>query len=85
MNGKYMFYDMIADMISIIPSIIRGRKPIISLVLIIQSCTKGRNTSDFFIMKTPNKRKLQPIVANHSSKNEFDEFKKFYCRAIFIF
>ena len=32
------------------------------------------NTTNFFIMKIPNKRELQQIVFNHSSDIEFKDF-----------
>ena len=32
----------------------------------------------FFIMKTPNKRKLQQIAINHSSEIDFKDFVKIY-------
>ena len=68
-----VFDDMIADMInnkklnSIVTELfIRGRKQNNSLVFITQSSFKvpkdvRLNTTDFFIMKTPNKRELQKI------------------------
>ena len=73
-----VFDDMIADMInnkklnSIVTELfIRGRKLNISLVFITQSYFKvpkdvRLNTTQFFIMKIPNKRGLQRIIKNHS-------------------
>ena len=51
---------------------IRGRKLNISIVFITQSYFKvpkdvRLNSTDFFIMKIPNKRELQQIALNHSS------------------
>ena len=50
----------------------RGRKLNISIVLITQSYfivpkEVRLNTTNFFIMKIPNKRKLRQIALNHSS------------------
>ena len=84
------FDDMITDMInnkklnSIVTELfIKGRKLNISLVFIMQSCFKvptdvRLNTNHFFIMKIPNKRKLQQIVLNHSSDIDFKDFAKIY-------
>ena len=36
------------------------------------------NTTHYFIMKIPKKRKLQQIVANHSSDIDFKDFMKRY-------
>ena len=52
--------------------VLRGGKLNISLVFISQSYFKvpktiRLNTTHYFIMKIPNKRKLQKIVSNHSS------------------
>ena len=66
--------------------LIRGRKLNFSLVLITQSYFKvlkdvGLNSTHFFIMKIPNKRKLQQIALNHSSdinsKDSIKIYKKF--------
>ena len=62
---------------------IRGRKLNISLIFITQSYFKvpkdvTLNISDFFIMKIPNKRELQPIALNHSPEIHFKEFVKIY-------
>ena len=71
---------MIADMIhnkklnSVVTELfIRGRKVNISLVFIPQSYFKvpkevRLNTTHFFIGKIPNRRELQQIAINHSSK-----------------
>ena len=71
-----VFDDMIADMI-------RGRKLSISLVFITQSYFKvpknvRLNSAHFFIMKIPNKRKLQQIALNHISDIDFKDFIKIY-------
>ena len=74
-----VFDDMIAAMISnkklnsiVTELFIRCRKLNISLVFISQSYFKvpkdvRNNSTDFFIMKIPNKRELQQIAINHSS------------------
>ena len=36
------------------------------------------NSTDFFIMKIPNKRELQQIALNHSSDIDFKDFMKIY-------
>ena len=70
---------MIADMINnkklnsvVTVLFIRGRKLNISLVFITQSYFKvpkdvRLNSTQFFIMKIPNKREVQQIALNHSS------------------
>ena len=73
-----VFDGMIADMInkkldSIVTELfIRGRKLNISLVLITQSYFKvpkvvRLNSTQFFVMKIPNKRRLQQIAINHQN------------------
>ena len=62
---------------------IRGRKLNISIVFIAQSYFKVRkevrlNTTDFFIIKIPNKRELQHIALNHSSDIDSKHFIKNY-------
>ena len=81
---------MIADMInnkelnSIVTELfIRGRKLNIFLVFIVQSYFQvpkevRLNTTDFFIMKIPNKRELQQIAISHSSDIDFKDFIKIY-------
>ena len=81
---------MIADMInnkelnSIVRELfIRGRKLNIFLVFIAQSYFQvpkevRLNTTDFFIMKIPNKRELQQIAISHSSDIDFKDFIKIY-------
>ena len=72
-----MFDDMIADMESdkkLTPKVtelfLRRRKPNISLVFILQSYFKVPKTirlnATHFIIKFPNKRKIQQIASNHS-------------------
>ena len=85
-----VFDDMIADMINIkkLNSIvtdlfIRGRKLNISLAFITQSYFKvpedvRLNSTQFFIMKIPNKRELQQIALNHPSDINSKYFIKIY-------
>ena len=85
-----VFDDMIADMIknkelnSIVTELfIRGRKLSISLVFITQSYSKvpkdvRLNTSNFFIMRIPNKRELQQIAINHSLNINTGDFIEIY-------
>ena len=85
-----VFDDMIADMINnnnlnpvVTELLIRGRKRNISIVFITQSYFKVSkdvrlNSTHFFIMKIPNKRKLQQIALNHSSDIDFKDFMKIY-------
>ena len=85
-----VFGDMIADMInnkkinSIVTELFyRGRKQNISLVFITQSYFKvpidvRLNTTHFFVMKIPNKRKLQQIAINHSSDINTKNFANIY-------
>ena len=82
---------MIADMIannkklnSIVTELfIKGRKLNISPVFITQSYFKvlkdvRLNTTDFFIMKIPNKRELQQNAISHSSDIDFKNFVNIY-------
>ena len=74
-----VFDDMIADMINtkrlnpiVTELFIRGRRLGISIVFITQSYFKVPkdvrfNSTHIFIMKIPNKRKLNQIALNHSS------------------
>ena len=85
-----VFDDMIPDMINnkklnstVTELFIRGRKLNISPVFITQSYFKvlkdvRLNTTDFFIMKIPNKRELQQIAISHSSDIDFKDFIKIY-------
>ena len=84
------FDDMIADMINnnklnpvVTELFIRGRNRNISIVFITQSYFKmpkdvRLNSTQFFIMKIPNKREVQPIALNHSSDIDFKDFMKIY-------
>ena len=81
---------MIADMESnkklspiVTEFFLRGRKLNILLVFISQSYFKvpkiiRLNATHYFIMKIPNKRKLQEIASNHSSDIDFKDFMKLY-------
>ena len=83
-----VFDDMIADLINnkklnsiVTEMFIRGRKLNISLVFITQLYIKVEkdvtlNSTHFFIMKIPNKRKLQQIALNHSSDINSKDFIK---------
>ena len=85
-----VFEDMIAGMINnkklnpiVTELFIRGGKLNISIVFITQSYFKvpkdvRLNSTDFFIMKIPNKRELQQIALNHSSDIDFKDFMKIY-------
>ena len=85
-----VFDDMIADMIHnkklnsiVTQSFIRGRKLNISLVFIPQSYFKvpkdvRLNTRHFFLAKIPNKRELQQIGTNRSSKIHTEGFVNIY-------
>ena len=85
-----VFDDRIADMINnnklnpvVTELFIRGRKLNISIVFIMQYYFKvpkdvRLNSANFFIMKIPNKRKLQQIALNHSSDIDFKDFMKIY-------
>ena len=76
---------MIADMINnknlnslVTELFIRCRKLIISLVFMTQSYFKvpkdvRLNTTQFFVMKIPNKRELQQTAINHSSGINFKD------------
>ena len=62
---------------------IRGRKLNISIVFITQSYFRvpkdvRLNSTHIFIMKIPNKRKLQQIYLNHSSGIDFKDFLKMF-------
>ena len=82
---------MIADVINnkklnliVTELFIRDRKLNISLVFIIQSYFKvpkdvySQNSTQFFVMKIPNKRELQQISLNHSSSINSKDFIKIY-------
>ena len=84
--------DMIADMINtnklspiVTELFIRVRKLNISIVFITKSYFKvpkdvRLNSTHFFIMKIPNKRKLQQIALNHSSDIYFKDFINIFKR-----
>ena len=83
-----VFDNMIADMVSnkILNSIvtelfIRGRKLNISLLFVTQSYFTvpkniRLNSTHYFVMKIPNKRKLQQIPFSHLSDIDFQDFIK---------
>ena len=85
-----VFDDMIADIIknkklsSIVTELfIRGKKLNIFLVFITQSYFKvpkdvRLNTTNFLILKIPNKRELQQIAINHSSDISIKDFENIY-------
>ena len=85
-----IFDDMIADMINnkrlnriVTELFIRGRKLDIYVVFITQSYFKvpkdvRLNSTQFFIMKIPNKRELQQTALSHSSDINFKGFMKIY-------
>ena len=85
-----VFDDMITDMInnkelnSIVTELfIRSRKLNISIVFVTQSYFKvpedvRLNSTHFFVMKIPNKRKLHQVALNHSSDIGFEDFLKLY-------
>ena len=79
-----VFDDMIADMINdkkLNPMVtelsIRGRKLNIPITFITQSHFKSQKMY-IFIMKFPNKRKLQQTALNYSSYIDFKDFIKIY-------
>ena len=95
-----VFDDIVVDMLSnkklnpIVAAIfIRARKFNISLVIIKQSYFAvpkniRLNSTNYFIMKIPNKNELQQIVLNHLSDIDFQDFMnlyKKYCKTIFFF
>ena len=83
-----VFDGMFADMINneklntiITKLFIRGRKLNIYLIFITQSYFKvpedvRLNSNHFFVVKIPNKRKLQQIALNHSSDINSKDFIK---------
>ena len=85
-----VFDDMIADMLSnkklnriVTELFVRGRKLNNSLAFIIQSYfavpkSIRLNSTHYFVMKIPNKRELQEIAFNHSSKIGFQDFTNLY-------
>ena len=84
-----VFDDMITDMINkkldpvVTELLIRGRKLNISIVFSTQSCFKvpkdvRLNSTHFFIIKIPNKKKLQEIASHHSTDVDFKDFIKLH-------
>ena len=85
-----VFDDMITDMINnkklspvVTELFIRDRKLNIYMVFITQSYFKvpkdvRLNSTHFFIMKIPNKKKLQQIALNQSFDIDFKDFIKIY-------
>ena len=81
-----VFDDVIADMLSnknlnpiVTELFIRGRKLNISLVLMTQTYFAvpkniRLNSTNYFVMKIPNKRELRQIAFNHSSDIDFQDF-----------
>ena len=85
-----VFDDMIADMLSneklspvVTEVVISGRNLNISIVFITQSyfivpkVIRG-NSTNYFIMKIPNKQELQQVGFNHSSDIDFRDFINLY-------
>ena len=84
------FHDMIADKLSnekFNPTVsvlfIRKRKLNISLVFITKSYSAvpknvRLNSTQYFVMKIPNKRELQQIAFNHSSDINFRDLMNLY-------
>ena len=84
-----VFDDMITDMINkkldpvVTELLLTGRKLNISIVFSTQSCFKvprdvRLNSTHFFIIKIPNKKKLQEIASNHSTDIDFKGFIKLH-------
>ena len=85
-----VFDDMIANMIvnkklnPVLTELFIGRRKLnMSIVFITQWCFKvpkevKLNTTNFFIMKIPNKKELERIALNHSSDVDFKDFIKIY-------
>ena len=91
-KGKILivFDDMIADIVSnknlnpvVTGLFIRGRKLNIFLAFITKSCFAmpkniRLNSTHYFIMKIPNKPKLQQTAFSHSSDIHFKDFMNLY-------
>ena len=85
---------MIADMLSskklnpiVTELFIRDRKLNTSLVFIMQSYFAlpkniRLNSTQYFIVKIPNKRELQQVAFNHSSNIDFQDFMNLYKKCI---
>ena len=96
-----VFDNMIADMTNykklnpiVTELFIRGRKLDISIDFITQSYFRvpkdvRLTSTQFFIMKIPNKRELQQAALNQSSDIDFKDFMKIYlkiyCKTTFFF
>ena len=85
-----VFDDMIADMLSniiVTELFIRERKLNIFVFITILPVPKNirLNSTHYFAMKIPNKRKLQQIAFNYSSHIDFQDLIKVYCRTIIFF
>ena len=90
----FAFDDMIANMLSneklnpiVIELFITGRKLNISIVFIAQSYFNvlknvRLNSTDYFVIKIPNKREVQQIAFNHSSDIDFQDFMNLYKKCI---
>ena len=66
---------------------LRGRKLNISLVFIMQSYLAvlkniRLNSTQYFVMKIPNKKELQQIAFNHSSDIDFQDFMNRYKKCV---
>ena len=85
-----VFDDMMADMKAnkklspiVTEFFLRGRTLNISLVYILRSYlemskTVRPNATHYFILKIPNKKKLQQIASKHSSDIDFKDFMNLY-------
>ena len=70
--------------------VVRGRKLNIYLVFITQSYFAvpkniKRNSTDYFVMKIPNKRELQQISFDHSSDIDFISLYKKFTGKTYLF
>ena len=86
----FIIFFIIADILSdkkinpiLADLFIRGRELNISLVLIIQSYFPAArnirlNSTDYLVIKIPNKKELQQSAFNHSSDNDFQDFMNLY-------
>ena len=71
----------------VIELFITGRKLNISIVFIAQSYFNvlknvRLNSTDYFVIKIPNKREVQQIAFNHSSDIDFQDFMNLYEKCI---
>ena len=86
----FIIFFIIADILSdkkinpiLADLFIRGRELNISLVFIIQSYFPAArnirlNSTDYLVIKIPNKKELQQSAFNHSSDNDFQDFMNLY-------